>query len=170
MPGNVEVRVARPADGEAVSRVLRASYGALMKPRYSADLLTRLLPLITEANPALLAGGTYYVALIEGTVAGCGGWTLARPGAPDRPIDPALAHVRHFATDPAFVRRGVGRALIERCLADAGARGVTTFEAYATLVSEGFYRSAGFETLGQIVVSITPDVDLPSLHMIRRAD
>jgi len=163
------VRIATPDDADAVSRVLRASYGALMKPAYSDTVLEAVLPLITTANPALLAGGTFYVALLDGTIVGCGGWTFARPGAPDAPVDPKRGHIRHFATDPAWTRRGVARALMDRCITDAEAVGATTLEAYATLVAEEFYRSAGFRTVAAIDVPIRPGVDLTSLRMIRSA-
>lgn len=161
------VRTATPGDTDAISRVLTASYGQLMTTAYDAATLRAALPLIGSANPALLSGGTYYVALLDDRVVGCGGWTLARPGAPEAPADPSHAHIRHFATDPAWVRRGIARALIDRCIADAEAAGVATFEAYATLVAEDFYRSAGFETVERIDVPLRPGVILPSLRMIR---
>ena len=46
------------------------------------------------------------LALFGGAPGG-GGWTIERPGATEAPIDPALGHNRHFATQPEWTRRGV---------------------------------------------------------------
>ena len=120
MAEHIVVRVADPDDAVAVETVLRASYTNLMAPGYPADVLARALPLMVRANPALLRSGSYYLAEgPDGTVAGCGGWTLERPGAVHAPIDPTLGHIRHFATHPDWTRRGIGRALIDRYVAQA---------------------------------------------------
>lgn len=162
------IRVTTPADAAAVETVLTASYPVLLAPAYDADLLARALPLMTRANPALLAAGSYYLAeAADGTPVGCGGWTVARPGAPDDPIVPDLAHIRHFATDPAWTGRGVGRALFDRCRADAEAAGARRFEAYSTLVAEAFYRRMGFETVERVEVAMAPEVRFPSVRMVR---
>lgn len=161
------VRVTTPADAAAVAAVLTASYPVLLAPSYDAALLAKALPLMTRANPALLASGTYYLAeTADDTPIGCGGWTFARPGAPDDPIVPDLAHIRHFATDPAWTGRGVGRALFERCRADAQAAGARRFEAYSTLAAEAFYRRMGFETVARFNVAMGPEVRFPSVGMV----
>ena len=51
------VRVATPADADAVAAILADSYPALMAPAYDAGLLASTLPEITRPNPALLASG-----------------------------------------------------------------------------------------------------------------
>jgi GNAT superfamily N-acetyltransferase len=165
------VRAASPSDADAVGVLLRASYALLLAPGYEPEMLARALPLMTKANPALLSSGTWYVAQApgaDGALAGCGGWTLQRPGAPYEPVDPALGHLRHFAVHPGWTRMGVGRALCSRCTADARAVGVHAFECYATTVAETFYRALGFETVGPLAVPMTNDIDLPSIRMICR--
>jgi GNAT superfamily N-acetyltransferase len=125
MAEHIVVRVAGLDDAEVVGSVLLNSYPSLMAPGYAADVLARALPFLVRANPALLRSGPYYLAaLSDGTVTDCGGWTLDRPGAVSAPIDLTLGHIRHFATHPDWTRRGIGRALIDRCIADARAVGV----------------------------------------------
>jgi hypothetical protein len=70
-----------------------------MVPAYDDAVLAVALPLMTQANPMLLASGSYYLTITEEsrTVA-CGGWTHERPGSGE--IVPSLAHIRHFATHP----------------------------------------------------------------------
>ncbi|WP_455178451.1 GNAT family N-acetyltransferase [Azospirillum melinis] len=87
-----------------------------MPAGYPPEVMDRVLPIITRSNPALLGAGTYYLAeAADGTPAGCGGWSFDWPGEPARPQQAGLAHVRHFATHPGWLRRGVGRALFRRC-------------------------------------------------------
>jgi GNAT superfamily N-acetyltransferase len=160
------LRAAGPGDAEAVTALLEASYPALLAGGYAPDVLAATLPLMTKANPKLLASGTYYVAEVDGgSLAGCGGWTPEKPGSGE--IVPGVGHIRHFATHPAWTRRGIASALLVRCVEEAKARGLATMEAFATLSAEDFYRAHGFLPIGPIDVPMTADVSLPSLWMRR---
>ncbi|HYD36472.1 MAG TPA: GNAT family N-acetyltransferase [Allosphingosinicella sp.] len=160
------LRVATPEDSDAVAAVLRPSYGELMAPAYPPDLLARALPLITRPNQRLLASGRYYlVEAATGEPAGCGGWSR---DPPDRlEADPERAHIRHFATHPAWLRRGAGRLIYERCEADARAAGFTVFECYASLNGEGFYAALGFRRLGRIETPMPGGIRFPAIRMER---
>ena len=74
------IRVAKPADFGAVGALLAASYSSLLADHYGSDTLGRALPILTKANPTLLASGTYYVAEGEpDNLVGCGGWATRGP-------------------------------------------------------------------------------------------
>jgi GNAT superfamily N-acetyltransferase len=162
----MRLRVATLEDSDAVASVLAPSYGRLMALAYPPDLLARTLPAITRANPELLASGRYYLVEAEtGEPAGCGGWSANSPGGKDG--DPERAHIRHFATHPAWTRRGVGRLLYERCADDARAAGFTLFEAWASLNGESFYASLGFRRLERIETSMPGGLRFPAIRMIR---
>jgi GNAT superfamily N-acetyltransferase len=162
----MRLRIATPADAEAVAAVLRASYAELMAHAYPAELLARTLPLITRANPGLLASGRYYLVEAEtGAPAGCGGWSAHPPGRPEP--DRKRAHIRHFATHPAWTRRGVGRMLYVRCEADARAAGFTGFECWASLNGEGFYAALGFRRLERIEAPMPGGIRFPAVRMER---
>lgn len=109
----------------------------------------------------LVADGTYFVAELDGKIAGCGGWSrratlyggdhsegLREP----RLLDPAgeAARVRAMYTDPAFSRRGIGRALLESCEAAARAEGFKSVELMATRSGEPLYTVAGYEVIERI--------------------
>ena len=112
------VRVANPGDDKSVSALLSASYPVLLAQDYDPDLLSAALPLMTNANPRLLASGTYYVAVTgDGSIIGCGGWTAEAPGGGES--TPGVGHIRHFAVHPDWTRRGVGLALLNRCIEEA---------------------------------------------------
>lgn len=160
----MRLRVATPADADAVAAVLRPSYAELMAPAYPPDLLARALPSITRPNPALLASGLYY--LVEsptGAAAGCGGWSPHPPGALE--TRPGRAHIRHFATHPAWTGRGVGRMLYARCEREARAAGFTLFECWASLNGEAFYAALGFRRLGPMEAPLPGGVLFPSVCM-----
>jgi GNAT superfamily N-acetyltransferase len=163
------VRVAGPDDAEPIGTLLRASYPSLMSSGYLADVLARALPLMVRASPTLLRSGIYYLAEgPDGALAGCGGWTFEHPGAVGAPIDPTLGHIRHFATHPAWIRRGVGRALFGRCVANARAAGVQQFECYSSLVAEPFYAALGFTSVEPITIDVGPGIAFPCVRMFCR--
>ena len=149
-----------------MSGLLEASYPTLMPPGYDAAVLAAALPLMTRANPALLSSGTYFLAeSVDGLTVGCGGWTRERPGSGE--VAPDLAHIRHFATHPEWIGRGVGRALYSRCAREARAAGARRLECYASLNAEGFYAALGFKSLERIEVPMGAGATLPSLLMAR---
>src|SRR5215468_9489300 len=132
------IRIADLSDSDAVSALLAASYSTLFPAHYSSETLRSALPDMTKANPKLLASGTYYVAEAEpGNLIGCGGWTAARPGSGE--IVEGEAHIRHFATHPEWIGRGVGSSLLARCFSDARTLGIRKLHCFSTLNAERFY-------------------------------
>ncbi|HEY5622855.1 MAG TPA: GNAT family N-acetyltransferase [Gammaproteobacteria bacterium] len=160
------VRVASPDDFDGVGALLRASYPELMRAAYDADELAPALELMTKPNPTLLASETFYIAeSSEDEIIGCGGWTRERPG--EGCLEPGVAHLRHFGTHPGWTRRGVGRALYERCELEAKAAGVSRFECYASLNAQRFYESLGFEPLRPLDCELDAGVVLGGMFMQR---
>lgn len=158
------IRLATPDDDGAVSALLTACYPVFLASHYDADLLDKLLPKMTKASPALLASGSYFLAVArDGGVIGCGGWTRERPGSGE--IAEGLGHIRHVGVHPEWAGRGVGRALFEHWRAQALACGIREFECYSTLNAEGFYRSIGFESEGPLEVDMGPGPNMPSVRM-----
>jgi N-acetylglutamate synthase-like GNAT family acetyltransferase len=159
------IRVAAPSDSDVVSALLKASYSSLLTAHYSSDTLGSALPLMTRANPKLLASGTYYAAENEpGDLVGCGGWTVDRPGSGE--FIEGEAHIRHFATHPGWVGRRVGASLLARCFSDARVLGIRKLHCFSTLTAEGFYRASGFETIGPIDVPVQPNLTFSCVLMI----
>jgi GNAT superfamily N-acetyltransferase len=162
---DIAIRAATPDDAEAVSALLAASYPALLAGAYDPDLLARALPLMTAANPKLLASGTYQLAISNGEVVGAGGWTKERPGTGE--IEPGVGHIRHFGVRADQAGKGVGRRLFDHCVADARGAGITTLESCSTLNGERFYAALGFVVVKPIDAPLSADVALPSILMRR---
>ncbi|ASP36263.1 GNAT family N-acetyltransferase [Labrenzia sp. VG12] len=160
------IRVAEPADKAAVSDLLLKSYTALLKPAYDAVTLKEALPLITRANPELLSSGSYYVAVApNGAITGAGGWTKHSPTGRDETT--TNGNIRHFGTDPDEARKGIGRALMDRCIQEAIAAGLQELNCYSTLNGEAFYSACGFKTIEAFDVALSGGVTFPSLRMVR---
>ena len=162
------IRPATIADADSVSALLLESYATLLRGTYPAEILATALPLMTTAQPALLQCSTWYVVEDDdGSLIGCGGWTRERPGSGD--VEPGLAHLRHFATSPRAARRGVGRALVDRCFEDGSAAGIDRWECYSTLMAEPFYASLGFIAIERFDVPMSDTVRFASVRMKRDA-
>jgi len=159
------IRTAVPEDSDRLSTLMMASYAMLADSRYDSDVLAAALPLISQANPKLLASGTYFVVESDGEAAGCGGWTMEEPGG--GPIRPGIAHIRHFATHPAHTRKGVAKLILERCFAEATAAGARIMHSRSTLPAESFYAAAGFRQIGMIDVKLSSGIVLPAIEMER---
>jgi GNAT superfamily N-acetyltransferase len=164
MPAGYLIRTASPEDSDPVQSLLEASYPTLFRPFYSDEALAAALPLMTKANPRLLASGNYFVAE-TGTreIVGCGGWSHERPGS--GALEDRLGHVRHFATHPDWVRKGIGRALLARSIETARAEGIKCLECNSSLAAEAFYRALGFETVGPVDVDMGGSVRFPGIIM-----
>ena len=159
-------RVASPEDASAVENLLSACYSELMAVAYHQAVLAPVLELITQANMSLLASGTYYVAEARGgSIIGCGGWTIEMPPGTDD-VAASGGHLRHFATHPGWIRRGVGRSIYRQCEAAARLANVNMLEVCSSLNGEEFYAALGFSRIGMISVTIGPN-SFPSVLMRR---
>ncbi len=161
----MELRATGKIDIAAVDDLLARSYPALLKADYPASVIVTALPLISRAQPALVSSGTYYGAFEHGDLIGVGGWTRAAPGGAHG--GHRVGHIRHFATDPQRVRQGVGRALINHCLAQARSSGIEEMRCQATFTAVPFYEAAGFELLHEIQVPLRQGIMFPAMQMRR---
>lgn len=159
----MKIIVATPDDDEDINAVLTASFSSLLTAKYDDILLTSILPRVTRINPILLTSGTYYMAIDDDKIVGCGGWTHEKPGTTE--IVPGEAHIRHFATDPAQIGKGIARALFEHSKACAKKEGIHTLVCYSTLNAELFYKSLGFEKIEFFDLDMGDGLTFPSILM-----
>lgn len=148
-----------------LTALLTAAYAALDGAAYERVRLAAAMPVMSRANPKLLASGTYYVAESQGEPAGCGGWTPDKPGSGE--IVDGIAHIRHFATHPNHLRKGIARMLLDRCISEAAAAGMKLLKSQSTLLAEPFYAAAGFRRVGTIEVEMGSGNMLPAIDMER---
>lgn len=158
------IRAATKSDLAGIDALLGHSYPALLKGAYPPSLLVTAIPLISRAQPHLVASGSYFVVLDEDEIVGAGGWTRAAPGTRGGGVK-GVGHIRHVVTDHNRVRQGIGRQLMAHIFETARAEGIETLECYSTLMAVPFYESFGFVRLRDINVPLRPGIDLPSVHM-----
>lgn len=127
-------------------------------------------------DPQLIADGTYYLVEAAGVPIGCGGWSRRATlygGASSaiardpRLLDPASepARIRAMYTDPAWVRRGVGRAVLHACEDAARMAGFARAELMATLAGEPLYRACGYEVIERVPAMAATGVPVPGARM-----
>jgi len=165
-PARTVIRTAQPEDADAVTALLGICYRRLMADAYEPGLLEQALPLITRANPSLLASGTWFVAESEdGENVGCGGWTPDEPGTSESRR--GVGHVRHFATHPEWTGRGIGRAIHEAAERQARQAEITLLVCYSSLNAVAFYEAMGFRAVRAIEVPLTHNLLFPAMLMER---
>jgi GNAT superfamily N-acetyltransferase len=146
-------RLARRADVPALLPLIEAAIEQLQKT-FLDEAQIRSSRALMGIDTQLIEDGTYFVAELDGRVAGCGGWSRRATlyggdhSAGRNPVllDPAgdPAKVRAMYTHPDFTRRGVGRLILARCEAAAAAEGFTALELMSTLAGRPLYEAAGF--------------------------
>lgn len=119
----------------------------------------------------LIRDQTYFVALRNGVVAGCGGWSRRATlfggdhtrGRDATLLDPAIdaARIRAMYTHPDHARRGVGRLILACCEAAAREAGFGRVELAGTLAGEPLYRSCGYT----VIERFTAGDGVPLLRM-----
>jgi GNAT superfamily N-acetyltransferase len=154
-------RRARADDIPRLDAVMEAAIAELQRPFLSPEQIAASRT-IMGLDRQLIADGTYFlVEADDGQVAGCGGWSHRAtlyggdhsPGRDAARLDPAKdpARVRAMYTHPDFVRRGVGRLILELCEADAAAAGFRRVELMATLAGRELYSRCGYAPIEAIV-------------------
>lgn len=169
----MKLRLANEADLPALRGIMA---------RAIAELQTRFLtPEQVAASTAmmgldtrLIEDRTYVVAEIDGAIAGCGGWSCRATlyggdhsaGRDARLLDPATepARVRAMYTNPDFVRRGVGRAVLAACEAGACEAGFHRVELMATLAGQPLYLAAGYAPI-EAIFDTNGAVPVPLVRM-----
>ncbi|HWJ70932.1 MAG TPA: GNAT family N-acetyltransferase [Sphingobium sp.] len=159
----MRIRTAHPNDVAALAERLARACPMLMAPAYDADIFAAAPPAMAQSSPTLLASDSYYLAENAGRLVRCGGRAFEPPGSGK--VEAGLSHLRQFATDPDMARRGIGRAIFDRCATLAARCGAVRFHAFASLNAEPFYQGLGMRRLYLIEISMGPHVKMPAVLM-----
>lgn len=170
----MRLRTATPDDIPLLFALMERAVAGLL-PAFLSPAQVAASRSIMGLDSQLIFDGCYLIAELDGHAAGCGGWSgRARLFGGDhahhlhapRSLDPGKepARVRAMYTDPAFARRGVGRAILAACEDAARAAGFARAELMATLAGEPLYRVAGWAELERLEHRVG-DVAVPLVRM-----
>ncbi|HEX2049865.1 MAG TPA: GNAT family N-acetyltransferase [Actinomycetota bacterium] len=150
-PSTVEIRPARRDDYDAIAELTVAAYSAPPRPgegpapglrgHVRTEYVHTLRDVARRAADALVL-----VALDGGRVAGAVTY-VPGPGPYAEFDEPDAAGIRMLAVDPAVQGRGIGRALVEECIARARAAGKTLVVLHTTTwmhAARRLYERLGF--------------------------
>jgi GNAT superfamily N-acetyltransferase len=173
----IELRPATEADIPAIRALMARAIDELQRGFLSQAEIAASRA-VMGLDTQLITDRTYFVATLDGEIAGCGGWSARATlyggdhssGLRDaRMLDPAheAARIRAMFTDPAFARRGVGRAILAACEAAAKAAGFDAAEMMATLAGEPLYRACGYEAVERTAAAPVDGVAAPLVRMAK---
>lgn len=170
-----ELRLADHADIPSLQSLIAHSGRVLSAGYYSplqADAITRH---IFGVDTQLIDDRTYFVIGDGDEIAACGGWSRrytlfggdqAKVG-PDRLLDPSTepARIRAFFVAPSMARRGLGRQLMDACIAASKREGFNSLELAATLPGEPLYLAVGFSVLERFNLDLPGNIQVPLCRM-----
>jgi GNAT superfamily N-acetyltransferase len=168
------LRIATPADEPVMRSLMNRAIAELLKPYLPQDAIAASFE-IMGLDSQLIADGTYFAVTDAGRIVGCGGWSRRATlfggdhtaGRNAALLDPKKdsARVRAMYTDPAHVRRGIGRMVLDACEAAARGEGFSSVELAATLAGEPLYRACGYHTIEPFTSRTSAGVDVPLIRM-----
>jgi len=169
------IRPATLDDRSEIQRLIAESARGLSREHYNAAQIEAAIVTVFGVDTDLIDDGTYFVAESEGQLIGCGGWSRRRTlfggdqyGSRDASyLDPASepAKIRAFFIHPEHARKGVARAIHDRCEREAAAHGFRALELMATLPGVKFYESCGYVEQGDYDLHLVEDVKLELVPM-----
>jgi GNAT superfamily N-acetyltransferase len=170
-----ELRLATTADAPAIDTLMKASIHGIFPAFYDPIQVASSQRYIGSVDRMLIDDGTYFVAEIDGELVACGGWSRRDKlytGSGDaegdaRLLDPATepARVRAMFTRADWVRRGLGRRILEACEAAAKAEGFRDLALMATLPGLQLYSAYGFESIEEGPIPLPDGVTIGGVSM-----
>lgn len=167
-------RLARMDDVAVLRPLMARAIGELLKPFLPPEKVEASFA-VMGLDTQLIADGTYFVVECEGAIAGCGGWSRRATlfggdhsaGRDAALLDPAkdAARVRAMYTDPAFVRRGVGRLILQLCEDAAAREGFARVELAATMAGVPLYRACFYRDIEPFESETPSGVRVPLIRM-----
>jgi ribosomal protein S18 acetylase RimI-like enzyme len=178
----VDIRVATPADAEAITdirvRGWQAAYAGIVPDSYLTDLEKEapvLVPQLRQRIAANLPRHRVLVATEADTVVGYVNAGQYRIGQNMSTLDPTVGEVYAIYVDPAgWWRRGAGRALMDGAvawLAEVGLSPVRLWVLEGNLRARAFYQRYGFGFDGERGVFVLEQpgqlpIELPELRYL----
>ena len=169
------LRKATLEDRTAIQLLIADSARGLSTQDYSSTQIEAALETVFGFDTDLVVDKTYMVAVSDGLIVGCGGWSKRKTlfggdqyetrdsGKLDPDLDPAK--IRAFFVHPQFARKGIARAILSACENEAKAAGFRSIELMATLPGVRLYKACGYEGESIVEYELKPGVKLSLVPM-----
>lgn len=156
---------------------MRRSLEVIGRTAYDTQQVASATRHTARVDAQMIDDGTYFVAVIDDRIIGCGGWSrrakLFRGSADQeadaqlRLLDPATeaARVRAMFVDPELARRGIGRRILETAENAARAEGFTKTVLLAMLSGEVMYTACGYVAIEPMAFETPEGVTLGATLM-----
>jgi GNAT superfamily N-acetyltransferase len=164
------VRVATHADIGGIAAVMRASLLSLGRNAYDERQIASALLHIARPDEQLIDDGTYFVAVADENIIGCGGWSRRRKvysgsaasGDESALLDPVTepARIRAMFVRPEWARRGIGRRILQHAEVRAAAEGFRSFQLVAMHSAGRIYEAAGYRSIGESPITLEDGIVL----------
>ena len=172
---NYSIRPATLSDRPAIEQLIAASARALSRADYSEQQIEGAIRTVFGVDTNLILDGTYFVADNDGELIGCGGWSkrrtlfggdqyTTRDGSELDPNSEA-ARIRAFFIHPDHARKGIARAILNVCEAEAKAAGFQSLELMSTLPGIKLYLACGYEGTVRVELEVGNNVTIGLVPM-----
>lgn len=152
------IRLASLDDVGPIQALMKESMQALGEGYYSASQIASCCRHVCVPDLQLFADQTYFVAVMAGTIVGCGGWsfrpTLYAGSSASSPKEQRLhpdrdcARIRAMFVSPSQSGKGIGSRILAASEEAAKKYGFKRGALGATLSGLAFYRSKGWVSTG----------------------
>ncbi|REJ77735.1 MAG: GNAT family N-acetyltransferase [Acidobacteria bacterium] len=150
----IEIREARPDESTIVAALSAATfYEAYVEhddPEDLADYVTREFQAGTIADEIISGSAQYFFGIGDSRIVGYAKLRFSRP--PAEMAGKNVVEIQRIYLFSKFAGKGVGKQLIERCISEARNKnfdGIWLAVWDANKPAIGFYRSLGFEKIGE---------------------
>ncbi len=173
-------RLAVRTDTPAIATLMERAIAELQRPFLTPPQIAASR-LSMGLDTQLIDDGTYFAIVDGAALVGCGGWSKratlyggnhSAELRDNRLLDPATepARIRAMYTDPAHVRRGIGRLILTLCEAAARDAGFHRLELMATAAGEPLYTACGYRVIERVARMSGEGIAVPGAVMGKSLD
>jgi len=149
----LETRPATPADAALIAAHRRAMFASM--GGYDEAVLDGVRHASEPWTARMVKEGKYLGWITDdegGPVASAGMLILDWPPHPSDPTGGARAYLLNVFVEPAYRRRGLARALLELCVAEARRRNIQVISLHASREGAPLYEQLGFKPSNEMLL------------------